>query len=687
MPFAHAAGIVADGGTATSVTSNASGRQTVTLAPSVSGVSNNTYNSFNVGAAGADLNNVGVNARTIVNQVTSTSPSVISGDITVLGSRANVVLANPNGITINGGSFVNTGRVALSTGQVSFDDVTIAPGVTQRNIVLNTSTGTIVVGPQGLASALIGLDLIAKNIVVNGPLNNTFTSSTAMLRAIGGTSSVTLNTGLSPTDNANDWLSLQASSAPARSTSFAIDITAAGSLVSGRVELIATDAGLGVRSAGPLNASLGNFTLSSAGAVVFANSTVTAANTIDIQGGDAISAASMQFKSDTATVKAGAALSFAGTSVLATNGIDLSGANIQLNADGNAASTVASTNSGVVLTSTGNISNIGALIQGQQRNTSDASSLGAVTVNAGGDVLNRSLPGSTLGILFGVGGDVSITAGGSITNENARVLSNQGVTLTATGDINNQIDHSTGVDNGAPVRYSDQGKRFLFIPNNSDGVNVDYGVLSDSTQLAYITADSGNVSITGQNINNVGGSILSNGGNISLSARDALTTQAVFAGTASYQQSCFIFCKAHASSTVQGYGGVIEAANNISLQAGNQIANIGGTVLAVNQLTLTAPHTLAEAMLGYTAFNSTHDLKAWFGNAWAAIYASDTGGIFTGGTGQVDVAGEADINGGAFNAPSGVKASGGVVTIQAPHQDPMTIGKHNHVGLISWFGL
>jgi filamentous hemagglutinin family protein len=129
MPFAHAAGIVADGGTATSVTSNASGRQNVTLAPSVSGVSNNTYNSFNVGAAGADLNNVGVNARTIVNQVTSTSPSVISGDITVLGSRANVVLANPNGITINGGSFVNTGRVALSTGQVSFDDVTIAPGV------------------------------------------------------------------------------------------------------------------------------------------------------------------------------------------------------------------------------------------------------------------------------------------------------------------------------------------------------------------------------------------------------------------------------------------------------------------------------------------------------------------------------------------------------------------------------
>lgn len=79
------------------------------------GVSHNTYSHFNVGNAGVDLNNVGVNARTIVNQVTSTDPSVIAGQLAVLGSRANVVLANPNGITIDGGSFVNTGHVALST--------------------------------------------------------------------------------------------------------------------------------------------------------------------------------------------------------------------------------------------------------------------------------------------------------------------------------------------------------------------------------------------------------------------------------------------------------------------------------------------------------------------------------------------------------------------------------------------
>lgn len=166
---ASAAGIAIDGGTATTVSTAANGHQTVNIAPTVAGVSNNTYSSFNVDAAGASLNNVGINARTIVNQVTSTNSSIISGRIDVLGSRANVILANPNGITVNGGSFVNTGRVALTTGHVSFKDTVPVAGIPERDIVLDTSTGTIVVGPQGLASALIGLDLIAKNVQINGP--------------------------------------------------------------------------------------------------------------------------------------------------------------------------------------------------------------------------------------------------------------------------------------------------------------------------------------------------------------------------------------------------------------------------------------------------------------------------------------------------------------------------------------
>ncbi|WP_347558104.1 filamentous hemagglutinin N-terminal domain-containing protein [Robbsia sp. KACC 23696] len=646
---AYAAGIIVDGSTATTVSTASNGRQTVSIAPATYGVSRNNYTSFNVGTAGVALNNNGINARTIVNQVTSTNPSLIAGDVTVLGPRANVVLANPNGITVNGGSFVNTGRVALTTGQVSFNDVTGTDGsVIQRNIVLDTQSGTIVVGPQGLASALIGVDLIAKQIQVNGPLANTFTSNTASARIIGGTSSVTLDTSLSPTDNANDWLSLNTTTPSATrnaSNGFAIDITAAGSLSSGRIELIVTDKGPGVRSAGVMNATYGDFTISSTG-------------TVEMQG---------------ATMTAAA-------------GIGVTGADVMLSNGSHGQTVIASNSSGVVIQSSGDISNTGALVQGSIANSSDSNSAGAVTMIASGNIVNRSQANSTLGILFGVAGDVALTAGGNITNENARILSNTGVSLAAGGDVDNTTDHSTGIDNGTPVNYASSGG-FWFLQNKKNGVDIDYGQLADASQLAYITAASGNVVVSANNINNNGGSILADAGGISLTAAQTLNTQAVMTGQAAFHQSCFIFCHSSSSSTVQAYGGVIEASNDIALKAGQQIVNTGGMVLAYGRLSLDAPRTIAQAMTGYSAFNRTNDLKAWFGNAWSSIYAADTGGVFTGGSGQVTLTGVAQIEGGSYSAPGGVVAAGGINTVRLPYRQPMTIGNHNHVGLVSWFGL
>ncbi|MFA8392591.1 filamentous hemagglutinin N-terminal domain-containing protein [Burkholderia ubonensis] len=687
---ALAAGIVPDGGTATSVSLAPDGRQLVNLAPAVAGVSSNTYSSFNVTAAGATLNNTGINARTIVNQVTSTNPSLIQGEIAVAGPRANVVLANPNGITVNGGSFVNTGHVALSTGNVSFNDVQIAPGVIQRNVVLDTATGTIVVGPGGLASALIGLDLIAKTIRIDGPVNNTFTSPTAGVRLLAGRSRVELNTGLSPTDNANDWLTRSATMNPDTASSYAIDITAAGSLTSGRVQLIVTDRGPGVRSAGPLNASLGDFLLASNGNVELSNTKIDVAQDFSMtaQGGIVLTDTQVKVNAGKANLATDGALTFAGSSLLASGSVKLSGAGIALNPDGAmAGSTVASSQSGVVLKSTADIVNVGSLVQGQAAIDADTDSAGAVTLNAAGRILNQSLPRSRLGILFGVQGDVSLTAGGDVVNRNARILSNRNVSVIAGGDLNNVVDHDSGVQNGAVVGFSERGGRFLIFRHRSDGFTVDYGSLADASKLAYITADAGNVTVRAANVTNIGGSILSNGGAIDIAARDNLLTQAVFTGQASFRRSCFVFCSSSASSNVQAFGGVIEANTDITLKAGKQITNTGGTVLALGNLTLDAPKTLAQGVPGYTAINRDHDLKAWFGNRWAAIYAADTGGIFTGGSGKVRLTGEADIEGGAFNAPGGIAAAGGVVTIRAPRREPLTIGNGNHLGLVSWFGL
>ncbi|MCK7490587.1 MAG: filamentous hemagglutinin N-terminal domain-containing protein [Comamonadaceae bacterium] len=195
---ARGAGLVPDGATATTVSSTPAGKAVIAIAPPVAGVSHNTYSSFNVGRAGADLQNSGVSARYIVNEVTSTRPSLIEGPIAVVGPRASVILANPHGITLNGASFVNTGNVAITTGRVRFHDLNPAPGIVQRNIVLTTDQGVIEIGPEGLAGAFANLELIAKRLKVGGPVTNTFTSADARVRAVLGDSRAEVDTSVSP---------------------------------------------------------------------------------------------------------------------------------------------------------------------------------------------------------------------------------------------------------------------------------------------------------------------------------------------------------------------------------------------------------------------------------------------------------------------------------------------------------
>lgn len=663
-----APGIVADGGTNTIVTTAGNGRQTVAIAPSVYGVSNNTYSSFNVGRAGATLDNTSANARTIVNQVTSTNPSLIEGDITVLGSRANVVLANPNGITVNGGSFVNTGHIALATGQVSFSDVQLAPGQFQRNVVLNTQGGTITIGPGGLAGALIGLELLAKQIQLNGPVTNSFSSSTAYVRAIAGSSQATLNTGISPDDNNNDWLTL-ANTQIANPNAIAVDIEPAGGITAGSIKLIATDLGAGVRSAGTLYANAGDFALTASGDVqLLSGSTVKAANN--------------------ASMQTSGALSLTGASVVAAGSIVVKSDGFSATNDGATESTVTSVASGIEINSTGDLTLTSSLVEGASRIQGDTKSLGAVTLTATGNVINTSdtTQPNTLGVVFGQNDDVAIHAGGNLVNRNARIESNQSVAIVATGDIENIIDHTTGVNNGAPTTYSDHGHRFLIFSANDNGLSVDYGSLQAPTQQSYIFANAGDISLQGRNVTNDGGSILANAGKVTITAQQQFENQAVFTGQASFKQSCFIFCHESASTTVQSFGGAIEANGDISITAGTQALNVGGLVYSYDgDLTVRAPTITARGVTGYTAYNRDFGFKAWFGNSWAAIYAADDGGLFEAASGRVTLVGQGVVDGGSFSGATGVTATNGIVTIRPPLRTPVTIG--GHLGLVSWIGL
>lgn len=278
-----AAGVVPDGGTATTAVTGGNGHITVGVAGAVGGVSTNTYREFNVPRAGVDLDNSVARARTILNQVTGTHPSLLEGQLSVLGPRANVVIANPNGISVNGMVVRNMGNLALTTGQVTFNDFTVN-GQLQRNLVLNTRQGAIDIGPGGLSGTLLNLELIAKQLRIAGKVENLYADANARVRAVVGDSHAEIDTSVSPTDNLSPWIAYSAPSAtPANG--IALDITAAGSLMAGRIELMVTDQGAGVRHAGAAYATAGDFVVSGSGDLRLASGRIEANRDVVVASG------------------------------------------------------------------------------------------------------------------------------------------------------------------------------------------------------------------------------------------------------------------------------------------------------------------------------------------------------------------------------------------------------------------
>lgn len=269
--------VVPDGGTATTAAIAANGRVTVNIAPVVrDGISHNTYTRFSVGAPGVDLSNVGIGARTIVNQVTGIDPSRIQGPLAVIGAPAHVILANPNGVTVDGGSFINTGRVALSTGVVSFVDRNPTPITAQRNVVLTTSQGEIRIAGAGLAGAFSHLELIAKSIRVDAPITTTSPALSSEVRLTAGASRAEFDSSVFPANTLGQWSATTPGSASSLGVVL-VDITPLANINAGAIRIAVTDAGAGVRHAGRVAAAAGDFTLAADGTVSIDGGTIAAA--------------------------------------------------------------------------------------------------------------------------------------------------------------------------------------------------------------------------------------------------------------------------------------------------------------------------------------------------------------------------------------------------------------------------
>lgn len=152
-------------------------------APTAGGVSRNQYTDFNVPQKGAVLNNSyrmsqtqlagwvqGNNnmakgaAKIIVNEVTSARPTNMNGFLEVAGNKASVVIANPNGITVNGGGFINTNRAILTTGTPIYGNQGTLDAFDVRQ-------GTVSIEENGLEGRKAGsVALLARAVQVNAGL-------------------------------------------------------------------------------------------------------------------------------------------------------------------------------------------------------------------------------------------------------------------------------------------------------------------------------------------------------------------------------------------------------------------------------------------------------------------------------------------------------------------------------------
>ena len=219
-------------------------------APSSGGVSRNEYETFNVLDKGAILNNSytlsktelagyvpGNNnmaerpAKIIVNEVTGTGSTSMDGFLEVAGNRADVVIANPNGITVNGGGFINTGKAFLTTGKPVYD----GEDHLQR---FDITGGDILIEGKGLGGKETGsLAILSRAVKINAGI---------------WAKDLHITTGA----NTVDAKTLEASAIEGKGgrPAFALDTAAIGGMYAGRITLVGTEKGLGVNNSGTWSA-------------------------------------------------------------------------------------------------------------------------------------------------------------------------------------------------------------------------------------------------------------------------------------------------------------------------------------------------------------------------------------------------------------------------------------------------
>jgi filamentous hemagglutinin len=438
--------------------------------PSAAGVSRNTYSQFDVNAKGVILNNSRTNAQTqlggwvqgnpwlagggarvILNEVNSANPSQLRGYVEVAGQRAEVIIANPAGIQVNGGGFINASRATLTTGTPQFN----AQGGLDSFLVRG---GTVNIEGTGLdASKTDYAAILARAVQLNaGVWANE-------LEVVAGANQVAVDG------------SVQAPVTPTGNTpAFALDVAALGGMYAGKITLVGTEAGLGVRNAGHLGAGVGGLVVTAAGRLE--NIGTLEGAKVDLRGDGDID-------NRGGTIRQGGTRDLAITApVLSNTAGGVIGAEpvaVQPEMGGGGPSTPANPSSGGSVTPTTGTPTTpatGGTVAAEAAPAQPAAATGPGAINAAGSVLNdggRIYAGGEIGLdtprIDNSGGSLSV---GTLAVRGER-FSNAGGTLNVARGFSADVgrfDNSGGKLNAGSLRIASTGELL-----NTDGTLTSEG--------------------------------------------------------------------------------------------------------------------------------------------------------------------------------------------------------------------
>ncbi|MEI1248377.1 hemagglutinin repeat-containing protein [Rhizobium aouanii] len=623
------------------------------VTPNSKGLSHNKYDNFNVGTPGLILNNFkgeignsnlgGVTpgnanlntsgpASVILNEVISGNRSALNGPIEVFGGRADVVIANPNGITCDGCGFINTPHATLTTGVPDIGADGALKGFTVNG-------GDVTIGSKGAnlaagAGSVDLFDVVSRAVKIDGAIYGND------IRVTAGRNKFDYATG-----NAT------ALSATSGTPQYAIDGSALGAMQAGRIKIVVTENGAGVRMSGNLAANTNELSLSADGKISLGN--VSGEQGVSISSKAKVTAAKVTSKAKVAvqadqgitldTVAAdGDIVLSSGSGLLSVGGEVNSAANVLMSsAAGIAAGSVVAGNALALSATSGDIQVAGAV------NGADA-----LTITATSGSISAASLVSGNNLTLSAGADIAISgdmlAEGNVTASGRSIAAAtvaSGVDLAATAQSANgtlMLQQTGSMSLTATNGSITAGNALLSSGALSATAtqNIAYGqlqslstaTLTAAGQISYgnPTSATGNLTLTTTNIDlsNGAASNITAGGTLTLNANSAnLSNNSITLGGLALNLSGTANLSGATINAVTSAGG----SGDIDINAGGLSTSVSTALLAADDLTLTLPSLTNAGQLA-AGDDLTLNISGNFTNSATGLaYAGHDAGLFIGG--------------------------------------------------------